>query len=680
MATLKFKLSLALISATLFLGCATTHQGSRHDLDRSTASERVDSRRGNPGEYDPGPSKSSSWPKLFAETPNYRGIGQKLLGTQGGEKFRWIFGPMWYRGRLESNEVKVFVVGQEGAQDENVTNRAFTGSTGTKTQKFLNHLGITQSYLFLNTFVYTINGQLEDDPKFKWMEQHPDSPVVQYRHRLFDEMAKTNTDSLALVIGVGSGGKASVATWINTNGGKCSPARNLASCDTSAVERKFGLKRKLLVVGVPHPGGANPNLGGSGAMANIVRGFTSAAQRVAARIKADSDWLPSDPGARRGDLDANYRYGNAPVPFRDFAFGTNWRMGASGTSSNRRGADSIQIFSDDGEYNPPNNLFRYAPLKDVVTQINNPVPEMAADDLAYESPKRHFEAYDHGPCGDTRNVCDLSRLLQGQLPDARWPDFNALGVTAHASFGHGPIYRGRLNRAKVLILADQSSHDDLFSGRALTGEAGQRLQSFLKALGMTESYGIVRTLPVDTLDLEDADRMRVTTDPAVAKVRNQILSTIARDSKTQILITFGKFAQEAIKSAPLSGVKTYHLDFSQNAADVSAWSKVMDQIQRENPDLRTDIRATKFTGGLAAIPRIDLPVHTRWWMGTSGDRGSRPVNNQTRRSDPNHYMITAPRWVTRLKPVPFNDRMDLSGVGTLSDESDRDEPDSEASR
>ena len=31
---------------------------------------------------------------------------------------------MWYRGRLTPNSVKVFVVGQEGAQDENVSNRS----------------------------------------------------------------------------------------------------------------------------------------------------------------------------------------------------------------------------------------------------------------------------------------------------------------------------------------------------------------------------------------------------------------------------------------------------------------------------------------------------------------------------------------------------------------------------
>jgi len=52
-----------------------------------------------------------------------------------------------------------YLIGQEGAQDENVSNRSFTGSTGTRMQKFLNYLGVDKSYLFMNTFVYTITGQ-----------------------------------------------------------------------------------------------------------------------------------------------------------------------------------------------------------------------------------------------------------------------------------------------------------------------------------------------------------------------------------------------------------------------------------------------------------------------------------------------------------------------------------------
>ena len=98
--------------------------------------------RGAPWEYDPGPARNRRWARLFAETPNYRALGQEVTGR---EKFRWHFGPMFYRGRLGDRQVKVLVVGQEGAQDESLSHRSFTGGTGGRMQNLLNHLGITRS-------------------------------------------------------------------------------------------------------------------------------------------------------------------------------------------------------------------------------------------------------------------------------------------------------------------------------------------------------------------------------------------------------------------------------------------------------------------------------------------------------------------------------------------------------
>ena len=81
--------------------------------------------RGDPWEHDPGPTPASGWAALFAETPNYRGLGHAVLGR----KFRWEHGPMFFRGRLDGS-AKVVLVGQEGAQDESLSHRSFTGGTG----------------------------------------------------------------------------------------------------------------------------------------------------------------------------------------------------------------------------------------------------------------------------------------------------------------------------------------------------------------------------------------------------------------------------------------------------------------------------------------------------------------------------------------------------------------------
>ena len=135
--------------------------------------------RGVPWEHDPGPPPEGRWASLFAETPNYRGLGKAVLG---GEQFRWHFGPMFYRGRLTDGDVKVLVIGQEGAQDESLAHRSFVGGTGARLQHVLNHLGINRSYLFLNSFVYPIFGQYT--ARLRGLAQDPDSPIVQHRHRV----------------------------------------------------------------------------------------------------------------------------------------------------------------------------------------------------------------------------------------------------------------------------------------------------------------------------------------------------------------------------------------------------------------------------------------------------------------------------------------------------------------
>lgn len=197
--------------------------------------------RGSPWEFDPGPP--AAWAQLFAETPNYRGLG---VGWSGKELFRWQFGPMFYRGRLAPGSARVLVVGQEGAQDESLAHRSFVGGTGGQLQHLLAHLGITRSYLFLNTFVYPIFGQY--DAKLRPLAQDLRSPIAAHRQALFDLAAQTL--DLRLVVAVGAAAKESVATWVRSHGGHADPA---ALHNAEAHRVRPGLR----AVGVLHPGGAS---------------------------------------------------------------------------------------------------------------------------------------------------------------------------------------------------------------------------------------------------------------------------------------------------------------------------------------------------------------------------------------------------------------------------------------
>ena len=265
--------------------------------------------RGNPWEHDPGPTRASGWAALFAETPNYRGLGRAVVGR---EAFRWHHGPMFFRGRLDGS-ARVVVVGQEGAQDESLSHRSFTGGTGARIQHLLCHLGLNRSYLFLNSFVYPIFGQYTDD--LRPLAQDRRSPIASHRHRILDK-AVVDGDA-RLVIAVGRAAKESVATWIQAHGGSADPER----LDQASMG---SLPARVRAVGVVHPGAA-----AGGATSEIRADFQRACDLVRSLVESDAGWLPADPGVDR-NLAAPFQYRSAAVPYRDFPFGTCPGLGRGG--------------------------------------------------------------------------------------------------------------------------------------------------------------------------------------------------------------------------------------------------------------------------------------------------------------------------------------------------------------
>jgi hypothetical protein len=306
-----------------------------------------------------------------------------------------------------------------------------------------------------------------------------------------------------LIVAVGRAAKESAATWVRAHGGTADPDR-LEQAGTGS------LPARLRLVGVLHPGSA------SGTTAEIRADFQRAIDRIRAWLSADAGWLPADPGRGR-DLGQPFRYASDPGPHRDFPFGACPRLGAGGTVSNRTDAQrGIRLFSAQGRYNAAKANLRdgSAALGSGAGYDDDPV------DLPYEPPRAHPGEFDPGP------PQDLARLLMAGAPGLGWPDFAALGVTSDASFGVGAIHRGRLADVGVVVLADQSSEDDLFAGRALCGEEGQRLQPLLEAAGLTTRYLILRTVPVDTLDLTPERRSAMVDDARVRALHREILSRV----------------------------------------------------------------------------------------------------------------------------------------------------------
>jgi uracil-DNA glycosylase len=580
--------------------------------------------RGDPWEHDPGPTTASGWAALFADTPNYRGLGRAVLGR---EAFRWHHGPMFFRGRLDGS-AKVVLVGQEGAQDESLSHRSFTGGTGARMQHFLHHVGLDRSYLFLNSFVYPIFGQYSD--MLRRIAQDLRSPITQHRNRILDK-AVVDGD-VRLVVAVGRAAKESIATWVGAHGGNADPNR--------LHDATLGsLPSRVRVVGVVHPGSAS-----GGSTSAIRADFQRACNLIRDRVDADPGWLPADPGVPR-DLDAAYQYRSAAIPHRDFPFGTCPRLGRGGTSSNRSDNQrGIRLFSANGRYNAVG-----ADLRDPSTATGSRDGyDDDAGDLPYEPPRAAAAAFDRGPPGD------LARLLLGGEPGLAWPDFAARGVTSDASFGVGPIYRGRFGNLSLIVLADQASDDDLFTGRALSGDAGQHLDQLLLAAGITRRYLVVRTLPVGTLDLTQARRNSLLDLPQVQALHRELLRRVlAQNPDVTALLALGPGAQRLAPEVARAGLEVIGLAAHGAAGAAASWQAALDRLATRAYPRDVANPSFQLPAGGGQLPRADLPYGTLRWVGTSGDRAVRPTDLDLGRPSPDYLKLFAPAWVAQLAPAPL---------------------------
>src|SRR4051795_2183395 len=84
--------------------------------------------------------------------------------------FRTEWGPIFHRGRLDGS-ARILVLGQDPAANETFVRRILVGVAGQRAQGFLAKLGITRSYVFINTFLYSVYGQ-------QGGEKHRNDPAI----------------------------------------------------------------------------------------------------------------------------------------------------------------------------------------------------------------------------------------------------------------------------------------------------------------------------------------------------------------------------------------------------------------------------------------------------------------------------------------------------------------------
>jgi uracil-DNA glycosylase len=119
--------------------------------------------------------------------PPYRALVENYPGaeTYPTAAFRTEWGPIFHRGRLDGT-ARILLIGQDPATHEDAVRRILVGEAGQRIQGFLTKLGITQSYVYVNTFLYSVYGQSGGQAHIG------DAAITSYRNLWLDAIAGHN--------------------------------------------------------------------------------------------------------------------------------------------------------------------------------------------------------------------------------------------------------------------------------------------------------------------------------------------------------------------------------------------------------------------------------------------------------------------------------------------------------
>ena len=123
------------------------------------------------------------------------------------EAFRTEWGPIFHRGRLDGT-ARVLVIGQDPAQHEAIVRRSLVGEAGQRIQGFLAKLGVERSYVFINTFLYSVYGQGGGEKHIRNAE------ITKYRNRWIDAILQAGT--IQAIVTLGHLADTAYKTWAST--------------------------------------------------------------------------------------------------------------------------------------------------------------------------------------------------------------------------------------------------------------------------------------------------------------------------------------------------------------------------------------------------------------------------------------------------------------------------------
>lgn len=203
----------------------------------------------------------------------------------------------------------------------------------------------------------------------------------------------------------------------------------------------------------------------------------------------------------------------------------------------------------------------------------------------------------------------------------------------------GPVYyRGRLDgSARVIVVGQDPSHDEILGHRVFVGRSGQRVQGLLARLGLVRSYTMLNTFLYSVFGQFDSELERISLEPTIDGYRQRFLDSLAAQNRIQAVIAVGNAARHALEAWPGNSVfpvvHILHPAARDDARVVESWNAGLDQLR---PLVDADDGATPdprpYEGAIGAddevpIPRHDLPFGMPAFHGV-GSRSERDGNQR----------------------------------------------------
>jgi uracil-DNA glycosylase len=198
----------------------------------------------------------------------------------------------------------------------------------------------------------------------------------------------------------------------------------------------------------------------------------------------------------------------------------------------------------------------------------------------------------------------------------------------------GPVlYRGRLDgTARLLVMGQDPSTDELLAGRILVGLSGQRVQGLLRRLGLTRSYSLLNTFLFSVKGQFVGELRTLSRSEPFLGYRNAYLDRLRAENPLEAVLAVGGAAQDAIGRWPgrvgLQVIEVGHPAAPDAATTLAGWNAALGPLgQLVGPDDGQVQDLTPYgtawtPADHAPIPRADLPFGLPAWHG-HGDHSHR---------------------------------------------------------